>query len=66
MTLYINGFSYKLNRQVSIKQVVLFFKWDKKTITVEHNYKITQQYLWSQICLKREDNFEILTLVGGG
>jgi thiamine biosynthesis protein ThiS len=66
MTLYINGFSYKLNRHVSIEQIFIFFKWNKKTITVEHNYKIIQQHLWSKIYLKREDNFEILTLVGGG
>ncbi len=64
--IYINGLKYKVNKLITLEQLIIFLNCNQTGIAIEHNYLITQQKRWSKILIKSNDHIEIVTIVGGG
>jgi thiamine biosynthesis protein ThiS len=62
----INGLKYKINKLITLEQLISFLKCNRTGIAIEHNYLIAQQKMWSKILIKSDDHIEIVTIVGGG
>lgn len=68
MALYIlvNDVTIKLNKCISIEDLISFLSWNQKAIAIEYNSKIIQPALWPKTLVRTKDQFEIVTLIGGG
>lgn len=62
----INGFSYRLNKGVTLTQLLTFLRCKGAGVAMEYNYQIVKQEFWSTTLVKTGDNIEIVTVVGGG
>lgn len=67
MKLVINGQSLEVPEHVhTVKDLLLFYKLDKKPAIVEHNRKIIEKPMYDESGLANGDRIEIVHFVGGG
>jgi thiamine biosynthesis protein ThiS len=65
---FFNGQEYDLQtfKMFNIYDLLEFLNFKQNIVVLEYNGKILPTKMWSQIFLKNQDKFEIITIVGGG
>lgn len=51
---------------LTLNDLLEFFYFNEKLIVLEYNGKILNPSIWSKTIIKNNDNFDIITIVGGG
>ena len=66
MKLIINGTEKKVEKVITISDLLKNFNLKKERVAVELNREIKNREEFEKIMLKENDRLEIITLVGGG
>jgi thiamine biosynthesis protein ThiS len=62
----LNGQKYSTSANISLLDIVNYFKFNKSLIVIEYNNFIRHQKDWNIISILNNDKIEIVTIVGGG
>jgi len=65
---FFNGESYNLlsYKVFNLEDLIKFFNYKRNLVVVEYNGKIVHPQKWKKILLKKNDQIELVTIVGGG
>ena len=62
----LNGQCYISNNHLTIYELLTYFNYDLALIVLEYNGNIYSKKNWINLKIKPKDQFEIITIVGGG
>ena len=63
---FLNGQKYFLNSDLTIFEIVKYFKYNTSLLVLEYNNLICNKKNWDKLYIKNNDKIEIVTIVGGG
>ena len=63
---YLNGQKYTTTYKATISKLIDYFGYNQALLVVEYNKFICHKTEWDKIFIKKNDNIEIVTIVGGG
>lgn len=65
---FFNGEIYELRtyKLFSLLDLITFFRYKKNLIVIEYNGEILSPLYWLKTTIKKNDQIEIITIVGGG
>ncbi|MCX7770640.1 MAG: sulfur carrier protein ThiS [Proteobacteria bacterium] len=66
MRVKVNGKEYELPENLTVLQMLNFFKINHNFVAVERNKEIVSRKDWENVKVCDGDVFEIVTFVGGG
>lgn len=62
----LNGEFYKVNKDITIFELIQYFDYNGALIVLEYNNVICNKKNWKKVFIKHNDMIEIVTIVGGG
>ena len=62
----LNGQCYISNNNLTIYQLLNYFNYDLALIVLEYNGTIYSKKKWVNLKIQPNDQFEVITIVGGG
>jgi len=62
----LNGQCYISNNNLTIYQLLNYFNYDLALIVLEYNGTIYSKTKWVNLKIQSNDQFEVITIVGGG
>jgi thiamine biosynthesis protein ThiS len=62
----LNGQCYISNNNLTIYQLLNYFNYDLALIVLEYNGTIYSKKKWVNLKIQSNDQFEVITIVGGG
>ena len=66
ISIILNGKEIKINKQISVQQLLIKENLEKKMLAVAINGSIVERQDYEQTIIKEEDRIEIVMPVGGG
>ncbi len=63
---YFNGQKYYTNQPINLKELLNYFNYKTSLFVIEYNNFICNKNEWNKIKIKKNDQIEIITIVGGG
>ena len=63
---FLNGEQYCINSEITILQLLTYFKYNSSLLVLEYNNLICNKKNWNNIYITNNDKIEIVTIVGGG
>ena len=64
--LKLNGIVYEYIKPLLLNELLDYLGFNLDIILIDYNGTIIQRQMWKTIEIQNQDNFEILTLAGGG
>ena len=66
MKIYVNGETKKIDREVTLVELLKNFSLPQERVAVELNKEVVRKKDWENIRVKDADKIEIVHFVGGG
>ena len=63
---FLNGQQYFTESEITILDLLTYFKYNKTIIVLEYNNLIYNKKYWNNTYIKNKDKIELVTIVGGG
>lgn len=63
---FLNGKEYATNQELTLCEVINYFKYSNSLSVIEYNHKIYPTNHWQYLWIQPKDIIEIVTIVGGG
>ena len=63
---FLNGQKYITPANLTISDLIHYFGYNKSLLVVEYNQFICSKLEWDKIFIQKNDQIEIVTIVGGG
>lgn len=65
-TFFLNGQEYHTQSNLTLFELITYFKYDTSLVVLEYNNLICNKTDWNTIFVGNKDKIEIVTIVGGG
>ena len=65
-TFFLNGKKFLIKKNITLKEIINYFNYNKSLYIVEHNNIICHSDKWEYIKISLNDKIEIISIVGGG
>nr|YP_010276947.1 Thiamine biosynthesis protein [Thalassionema bacillare]UHY40470.1 Thiamine biosynthesis protein [Thalassionema bacillare]UHY40857.1 Thiamine biosynthesis protein [Thalassionema bacillare]UHY41115.1 Thiamine biosynthesis protein [Thalassionema bacillare] len=65
-TFSLNGKKFLIKKNVTLKEIINYFDYQKTLSIVEYNNLISNSDKWQNIEINLNDKIEIISIVGGG